>query len=221
MKVYFVSGLAAGCNVFDRIKLPYGFEKKYIEWYIPKEKETLEEYAENLSRFVDQSAPFSLIGYSFGGIVIQEMNRYLKPEKNIIISSIKDESEIPPLLRLGRKIHFTERFPMDFFSKDSILTELFTRYIYNIKPFESNKYLTCTDPFYLKWSIEKILNWKPSLKCENLYHIHGTDDHVFLFKLIKNAYRITSGDHMMVLKKNREISRLLEAILVNNLKLLI
>lgn len=214
--VYFISGFLANCKVFDRIKLPDGFKKQYIEWIIPNGDETLKEYARKMAQSIDQSSPFILLGYSFGGMVIQEMNKFLSPQKNIIIASIKNESETPRLHKIGQKINFTERFPMNILAHGSVVNKLYIKYIYHIPPSESNEFIGCTDPVYIKWSINQILNWKsPQCECLNLYHIHGTKDLAFPYSNLKNVdFSVENGDHLMIFKKYREINKILSQILL-------
>ncbi|MDL2214820.1 alpha/beta hydrolase [Dysgonomonas sp. OttesenSCG-928-M03] len=214
VNVYFVSGLSANCQVFDKLELPEGYQKKYIEWYIPRIDETLEEYARNMAANIDTTQPFILVGYSLGGIIIQEMNHFLSPLKNIIIASIKDESEIPPLLRLGRKIKFAQRFPFWQLVDNRRVKEIFAHFVYHIKDIDMLEYVSYTNPVYMKWGVTQILNWHPSIVCPNLFHIHGTRDQTFPHKLIKNAYVIKGGDHFMVFKRHKKISAALNQILL-------
>ncbi len=86
--VYFISGMCYNCKVFDKLRLPKGYRKVYIEWYIPRPDESLSEYARTMAKVIDTSSPFILIGYSFGAVVMQEMTLFLKPEKCVIISSL-------------------------------------------------------------------------------------------------------------------------------------
>ncbi|MDH6355957.1 pimeloyl-ACP methyl ester carboxylesterase [Dysgonomonas sp. PH5-45] len=217
MNVYFIPGFLATGRVFDRIQLPDGFEKKYLEWYIPRGDETLNEYARKMAQGIDSSQPFVLIGYSFGGIVAQEINAFLKPEKTIIMASVKSEAEIPPLYRLGRRIKFAERFPMDFKEKDGVLTRLFTQLIYPAVPDRGNPFIGYADsPEYIKWSINQILNWRPNGVCPDLYHIHGADDKLLPYKYVKDAIPIAKADHMMVFKKYKAINEILARILLQN-----
>jgi len=215
MNVYFVSGMSANCKVFDKLELPTGFEKKYIEWYIPNGDESLFDYSRKMAETIDVSQPFLLVGYSLGGIIIQEMNKFLKPEKNIIIASVKGESEIPSLFRLGRQINFARRFPIETIMQNNIVVDLFARLIYGARPEEAALYMSYTDPVYTRWALEKILEWKPSVVCRNLYHIHGGRDQVFSAKYIKNAYIIEKGDHLMVIKRHKEVSKILQDILLD------
>ena len=43
--VYFISGMCYNCKVFDKLRLPKGYKKAYIEWFIPSPDESLSEYA--------------------------------------------------------------------------------------------------------------------------------------------------------------------------------
>jgi UDP-N-acetylmuramyl pentapeptide phosphotransferase/UDP-N-acetylglucosamine-1-phosphate transferase len=42
---------------------------------------------------IDDSKPFFLLGYSFGGIIVQEINRKKPAAKTIILGSIKSQKE--------------------------------------------------------------------------------------------------------------------------------
>ena len=101
--VYFISGMCYNCKVFDKLRLPKGYKKAYIEWFIPSPDESLSEYAHKMAKMIDTSRPFILIGYSFGAVIMQEMTLFLKPEKCVIISSFKSKREIPILSRQSGK----------------------------------------------------------------------------------------------------------------------
>jgi len=212
--VYFISGITANCQVFEQLELPDGFNKVYIEWVMPDINDTLQDYAHKMAATIDTTRPFVLFGYSFGGIIIQEMNHFLKPEKNIIIASVKSNDEFPPLLRFGRKIKFAERFPLWSLSDNQKIKDLLARYIYQARDIDMFKYVSYTDPTYMKWSIHQILNWTPQFVCPNLYHIHGTRDITFPQKYIKGANFINRGDHLMVMKRPQQVNEVLAEILL-------
>jgi hypothetical protein len=215
MNVYFISGMCVNCKVFDKIQLPDGYNKKYIEWYIPGEKETLEEYTHKMAESIDTSEPFIIVGYSFGAIIMQEMNKFLTPEKNIVISSIKSEQEIPLLFHFARKSHIAKHLPKQLFAVDKTISNLLAYLIYGMSDEDIERCVTCTSPEYIKWSIYQITNWIPKTQCKNLYHIHGTKDQTFPYKQVKNSFTIENGDHLMVMKKAKEVSQVLCAILLN------
>jgi pimeloyl-ACP methyl ester carboxylesterase len=217
INVYFVSGLSANCHVFDKIELPAGFEKQYIEWIIPRADETLEEYARNMAKAIDASQPFVLVGYSFGGMIIQEMNKFLHPVKNILIASVKHDSEMPSWMRFGRRIKFAERFPFWQLIDNKRVKDALAPLVYHLRDVEMSTYVTHTNPVYMQWSVSQILNWKPGIECPNLYHIHGTRDLTFPHKYINGAYLIEGGDHLMALKRPRKVGKLLAAILLGEI----
>ncbi|NDW11086.1 alpha/beta hydrolase [Dysgonomonas sp. 520] len=211
--VYFVSGMCYNCKVFDNITLPEGFNKIYIEWLIPQKDETLSDYSKRMIAPINTKRPFVLVGYSFGAIILYEMNRYVKPQKNIIISSFKREDETPTLFRLAKSINFAERIPEKAYSATQFITNIFNRLVYTLPTSSLDEYMTQTDPVYIKWSIHQITNWQPHFLLPNVYHIHGTKDQIFSFKTIKDAIEIKDGDHLMVFKKHKEISENLSQIL--------
>ncbi len=216
MKVYFLSGMCVNCRVFDQIRLPEGYEKRYIEWHIPREDETLDEYTRKMAEEIDTSEPFILVGYSLGGIIMQEMNRFLRPEKNILISSMKRTEEIPRLFRVAKEIRFSERFPKSLYSVNKAITLLFTRLVYDMSAEFIERCVTYTSPEYMHWTTHQITHWEPVEPCPNLYHIHGTKDQVFPSKQIQDAYKIEEGDHVMVMKKAEEVNRLINEIIISD-----
>lgn len=216
--VYFISGMCYNCTVFDNLKLPDGFNKKYIEWMIPEPEETLEKYTRKMMAGIDTSRPFILVGYSFGGVIVQEMNKYLNPIKTIIISSFKRVEEIPGMFKVVSRANLWEKIPERLYNSTEFITEIFNRFIYNVPNSELISYMTITDPVYVRWAVNQITTWKPPYEVPRLYHIHGTDDQIFPFTLIHNAFPVQGGDHLMVFKKADVVSLILGSILLINEK---
>lgn len=212
--VYFISGMCYNCKVFDKLVLPKGFRKIYVEWYVPHPDESLSDYAIRMAGNIDRSKPFILVGYSFGAVIMQEMNRFLNPEKSIIISSFKSKGEIPRLFRAAAKANLAERLPVSLFSRTDFITNAFNYLVYNASTADLAEYMTVTDPTYIKWAIEQITGWIPETTTKHLYHIHGTDDQIFPFKQLKRVFPVEGGDHLMVVKKARNVSYILASILL-------
>jgi pimeloyl-ACP methyl ester carboxylesterase len=219
MKVYFLSGICVNCNVFDQIQLPEGYEKVYIEWILP-EAETFEEYARKMAETIDIREPFVLIGYSMGGTIAQEMNTFLKPEKTIIISSIKATEEIPHLFRIVKKTRMNGRLPQRMYKVNKKISDLFVHWVFDMSDQEIADYVAYTSPHYMKWTTCQITEWEPKGNCANLYHIHGTKDQVFPFSLIQNAIPVEGGDHVMIIRKTEEVNRIINQILCKNITFL-
>ncbi|HZH69884.1 MAG TPA: alpha/beta hydrolase, partial [Flavobacteriaceae bacterium] len=102
--LYFVPGLAANKEIFRYISLPESqFEIHYLEWLIPEKNEAIEAYAKRMAEGITHTENIVLIGVSFGGVVVQEMQAFVKAEKVIIISSVKTKHELPLRLTIARK----------------------------------------------------------------------------------------------------------------------
>lgn len=214
INVYFLSGMCVNCKVFDKIKLPIGYEKQYIEWHIPRDDETLEEYTRTMANNIDTTHPFILVGYSLGGIIMQEMNKFLKPEKNILISSMKNKSEIPPLFRIAKMTHITKLLPKQLYTTNKSISNLFTHLVYDMSIDDIEQCVTYTSAEYMKWASYQITHWEPTIEIENLYHIHGIKDQVFPYKQIQNAFYVEDGDHLMVMKKAEKVNQILNDMIL-------
>ncbi|NNK81666.1 MAG: alpha/beta hydrolase, partial [Flavobacteriaceae bacterium] len=100
INVYFMPGMAANSKIFEYIDLPKDqFRCHLLEWFLPLEKETLQAYAKRMCSNIKHENVV-LIGVSFGGILVQEMSRFLRIRKLIIISSVKSREELPRRMRL-------------------------------------------------------------------------------------------------------------------------
>ncbi|MGV4461043.1 alpha/beta hydrolase [Ornithobacterium rhinotracheale] len=207
MKLYCISGLGANQKAFKFLKFPDGIEPVFIEWLIPERGETLAHYTQRMAKNIDTSEDFALLGLSFGGIIAQEMNRFLSPKKTILISTVKNHSELPKLMRWGGKLNADRLIPMRFFTSDSFLSYSFFRKLYDRRLPEIKEFFTHRDPYYLKWSIHQIIHWDPKdLVVKNLHHMHGDRDIVFPLRNIKNADIIKGGTHIMVMQLAKKVS---------------
>ena len=100
--VYFMPGLAASSKIFEFIELPSDtFEIHYLEWFLPDRGMTFEDYAKKMVSQIEHQQSV-LIGVSFGGMLVQEMAKYISTRKVIIISSIKKKSEMPRRLLFAK-----------------------------------------------------------------------------------------------------------------------
>ncbi len=212
--IYFVPGMATGSEIFEFIKLPSDrFELHFLEWLIPESMhESLEHYVERLSKFVEHKDPV-LVGVSFGGVVVQEMKKFVNPQKIIIISSIKSRDEMSKSMHIAKKLNLDKWLPISFVSD----VDRFERYalLRSIrgKLHHLKKYLNMRDTFYLPWALHNVINWDRTEIDSQVEHIHGTKDFIFPIKNIKNCIEIDGGNHVMILIKAKKISSLLEELI--------
>ncbi len=215
INVYFVSGMCYNCKAFDKLILPYGYHKVYLEWTIPRKYESLKEYASEMARKIDTRHPFILVGYSFGGVIVQEMAKIITPRKIILISTFKSLKEAPAIFRFARATNIIEKVPDSFFTSSDFMTSVFNKLVYDLPNEELAKYMTVTDPTYIRWAARQIVNWLPDgHPIPHLYHIQGTKDQLFPFDKMDNIIPVPGGDHLMILKHAREISRIIDYILM-------
>lgn len=213
--LYFVPGLAASSKIFENLTFPSHYEIHYLEWIDPIKNESIESYAKRLSALVKHPNPV-LIGVSFGGVIVQEMKKYLQPKITIIISSIKTKYEHSYLSRLAKSSKIYRLFP--FFVNHAL--EFSLRLVFGKKATERiglyNLYLSKRDYNYLKWSLTNVLNWKREKADSEIIHIHGNKDEVFPIKYIKNCIIVENGRHIMILNKAKTISQLIQQNIDNN-----
>ena len=100
--VYLMPGMAANPSIFEFIKLPQDtFEIHWLEWMIPIKNESLQDYALRMSAKVEHENAV-LLGVSFGGVLVQEMSKFLNLKKLIVVSSIKSKYELPKRMKLAK-----------------------------------------------------------------------------------------------------------------------
>jgi len=200
--IYFVPGMAANAKIFEYIKLPESdYEIHYLEWDIPLEKESLEEYALRMTKKIIHKEPI-LLGVSFGGILVQEMSKFISTKKVVVISSVLHEKEFPYRMKFAKRTKVYKLVPTRLFSDVEKLVKYALGETIKERAELYKKYLSVSDEKYLTWAIEQIVNWKQTQKLKNVIHIHGNKDKVFPVENIKgNVIKVNNGTHIMIINK--------------------
>ena len=209
--IYFVPGMAAGPEIFRNIKLPDDkYRLEVLEWLIPAKNESLQHYAKRMAARVKEPNAI-LIGVSFGGVVVQEMEQFLTLKKLIIISSVKTRSELPKRMRIAGFTKAYKLIPTSVILSAEDLTK------FSIGPKSKKRlrlyqeYLNVRNKNYLDWALQKMVTWDRLTEVKGVVHIQGDRDTVFPIKYIKKSIVIPGGTHIMILNRGREISnKLLE-----------
>ncbi|RYF85427.1 MAG: alpha/beta hydrolase [Chitinophagaceae bacterium] len=209
--VYLISGLAADERIFRNLTLEA--EVVFIPWLIPLHpKEPLPEYAERMAEKIIPGWPGIIAGVSFGGMVALEIASVRPWLKAVEISSINDPKFLPWHLRLVRFSGLYKIMPPQalkwfpqagawfFGTKGKTEYALFT------------DILNGADPFYMRWAINQLLNWKPENTTDCL-QIIGTDDTIFPPRYCPGAIQIKGGTHLMVYSEAAQISQILNKLL--------
>lgn len=210
-KLYIVSGLGADFKVLEKLKFPEHLEVVFLDWLIPNRNEEFSDYVKRMADRIDDSAPFCLLGYSFGGIMVQEMDKIKPAQKIVILGSIKSDREKSRFIRMGEITRVPKYLPENIFTEKSTLAYTFIRKLFDPKNPRLMEYFNVRDPYYLKWCIEKITSWKFQ-ENPKVIQILADRDIVFPIKNSKPDYVIENATHLFPATKHREVSELLEKI---------
>lgn len=215
MNTYFISGLGADKRIFSKLKLDEKINIIHIDWINPVKNELLSAYAERLSKVIDKSQPYALVGVSFGGMIAVEIAKILKPTITVIISSTMLSMHLPALYRFAGKFGLLKLIPAKFLKSSNKLTQ---SYYFGTRSGSEkallSKIIKDTDPYFLKWAIGSILSWENKIKPARIFHIHGTNDKILYSKKATPDFVIENGTHFMVYQNAAEISRIIDKLLL-------
>ncbi|MDQ0638796.1 pimeloyl-ACP methyl ester carboxylesterase [Pedobacter sp. W3I1] len=217
MNTYFISGLGADKRIFSKLKLNEKINIIHINWITPNKNESLASYAERLSSAIDITLPFALVGVSFGGMIAVEIAKILRPATTIIISSTMMSTHLPALYRFAGKLGLLKFIPARLLKSSNKLTQ---NYYFGTRSSNEKTLLgqiiKDTDPYFLKWAIGSILSWRNKIKPKDIYHIHGTNDKILYAKTAQPDFIIENGTHFMVYQNAKEISGIIDRIVLNS-----
>ncbi|WP_109853591.1 alpha/beta hydrolase [Aquimarina sp. AU58] len=216
--VYFVPGMAADVSIFEYIKLPKDkFVTQTLPWKIPNKNESIEDYAKRMCEEIEHKNCI-LIGVSFGGVMVQEMSKYLSLKKLVIISSVKSRFELPKRIKIARKTRAYKLLPTAIVSKIDNWEKLAFGDFAKKRAAMYQKYLSINDKRYLDWAIENMVCWNQEKTPDDLIHIHGNKDIVFPIANIKNCITVDGGTHVMIVNRARWFNKNLPEIISDNLR---
>ena len=214
--IYLMPGMAASPNIFEYLKLSEHYEVNCLSWITPNKNEPLSDYAQRMCVRIKDENPI-LVGVSFGGLLVQEISRFLKCEKVIIISSIKSNQELPAHMKIAQKTNLHKLLPTQWIENiESLAMFAFGK---DLKRRVSlyQRYLSERDHRYLDWSINQLVNWNRSKADKTVIHIHGLKDSVFPIKNIQKPYIEIEGNHSIVLTQSQWLNKNLPKIISNNI----
>ncbi|MEL7406906.1 MAG: alpha/beta hydrolase, partial [Cyanobacteria bacterium J06558_2] len=155
-----------------------------------------------------------IVGLSFGGIIAIEIAQQISTEKVILISSTKNQQEIPGYFKILRWLPVHRLFPAGLLLW---LGKLLASWFFSLETIDEKKLfrliLADTNPRFMKWAIDQVINWKNELTPENVYQIHGTSDRIFPSRLVREDFQVSQGGHFMVMNRAEQISNLIAKII--------
>ncbi len=210
--IYCISGLGATAKAFSKINLP-GYKLQVIEWLQPLHKETIEAYAARMRAYIPDENPV-LMGLSFGGVMCIEIARQMPVQKIILISSIKTKNELPLWMKTVAKLRLHKIVPL---KANYRLTRPVQNYFLGAITTEDKqvalKFRQEADIQYVRWAVDKIINWRNHWQHPSIIHIHGTADKMFPVKRVNATAVIKNGNHFMIMNKAAQVSAAIEQLL--------
>ena len=212
VNLYCMPGMAASPKIFEFISLPKPIKIHLLSWIPPLKDEPLTDYAIRMCERVTQTNPI-LLGVSFGGVLVQEMSKYLPGCQVVIVSSIKSKDELPLSMKMAKKTNAHKLLPMQWINNlDNLSLFVFGEGIQRRLALYQ-KYLSERNPDYLSWAIDSLVNWDKTEVSKNIIHIHGEKDTVFPIKNLLHPFMKIKGGHAAIITQahwfNKELSKIL------------
>ena len=213
--VYLMPGMAASPTIFEYIKLPEAdYKIHWLEWQIPDKNETLEAYAQRMCKFIEFDNVV-LLGVSFGGMLVQEMSKFVKLKKLIVVSSVKSHHELPKRFKLLKITKAYKILPTQLVSNIDLLAKYAFGETIKKRVDLYKKYLSVNDKTYLDWAIKQVVCWEQKEANTDAIYIHGDKDIVFPHSCGGNSIVVKGGSHIMVINKykwfNENLPKLIES----------
>jgi esterase/lipase len=213
--VYLMPGMAANPTIFEYLKLPEEqYKIHWLEWQIPNKNETLSEYAQRMCKFIKHDEVV-LLGVSFGGILVQEMSKFIKLKKLIVVSSVKSHHELPKRFKLIKITKAYKILPTQLVSNIDLLAKYAFGETIKKRVDLYKKYLSVSDKTYLDWAIKQVVCWDQEEPNKEAIYIHGDKDIVFPHSCQGNCIIVEGGTHIMVINKykwfNENLPKLIES----------
>jgi pimeloyl-ACP methyl ester carboxylesterase len=214
MNVYLIPGLAADERVFRHIRLPEGYHPQILQWVRPEPKESLASYAMKLAEQIDRSAPFTLVGLSFGGMLATEIAKRLQPHKTVLISSVPHSSQLPSYYRWAWRIGVQYIMTPTVIKSGVMIKRLLTA-----EAPEDKKIIVemarDMDPEFVRWAMWTIVHWKTTEgSVPGCMHIHGSADVILPCRFTRPSHLVPKAGHLMIFNQADRINALLAEILL-------
>ncbi len=209
LNVYCIPGMGVNERLFRNLNLN-NCNIHHIKWETPFKNELLSEYAMRLTKQIDSSKPFVLVGVSFGGMCCVEIAKQLEPLKTFIVSSNKFHDELPLKLTFWRVIPIYRLFRDGFYKNAVMFTKKQFGIVTEEQKINFKKMLDEAPENYFNGAVNCIVKWRNKIRPANLIHIHGNADRVLPHRKLKECdYTIKGGTHFMIVNRGEEISEII------------
>ncbi|MGI4864672.1 MAG: alpha/beta hydrolase [Janthinobacterium lividum] len=204
---YLIPGLGADERVFRGLHL--SGPSAVLHWLPPQSPtEPLRHYAARLAEAVPLGQPCWLVGVSFGGLLALEIGRLRPLARVVLISSLADARQLPPLLKLGRATGLYRLVPFGLLPRLPRLAQWFFG-ARNGREYQLlARILRDTDPAFARWTTRQLLHWD-STGVPAATRLHGTHDRLLPASAASIDYPVPGAGHFMIVSHAAQVSRLL------------
>jgi len=211
--VYLIPGQGSDARLYKKIALDSVFELRNIDYFTPEKDWNMREFAHQLSKQIDTTTEYSIIGVSLGGMLATEMADFLHPENVIVISSAKDRNEFPFRYRFQKTIPVYKIVPAGLVKLGAKVLQPIVEPDRRKDAATFKSMLRDKDPKFLKRTVKMIMEWDRLDYNQNIIHIHGDIDKTIPARNVAFDYLVEDGSHMMALTRGDLISEILNKIL--------
>lgn len=202
----FIPGLGADSRLFVHQQKAFK-NSMFPPWLKPERGELLTHYARRWAKRLKLKPDCCLVGVSFGGMVAQEMARWVKPGAVLLIGSCRSPAHIPTYLKLAGSLPTWPGFSKKLCG---IFPET-SGYFLGAKNSAQRKLLIQmfldTPNDFAKWTVNAIRTWDGCrANGTRIFHIHGEKDHLIPLRRVQPDQVILGGGHLINLTHPREVN---------------
>ncbi|MEX2483268.1 MAG: alpha/beta hydrolase [Brumimicrobium sp.] len=208
--IYLFPGQGSDCRIFSKLEFDTNrFEVSCFDYGVPMKDESLEDFALRISKYIDTTREFVLIGVSLGGMLCTELAHQINPSKTIIISSAKTMHELPKKYTLQRQVNLYKVIPANWYKKGALFLQPIVEPDRRNEKSTFKAMLKKKSPLYFKRTVKMLVLWNRTSCTEEIIHIHGDKDHTIPLDNLKPSYIVKNGSHMMTLTRARDINKII------------
>jgi hypothetical protein len=135
----------------------------------------------------------------------------------VILGSIKSDREKSRFIRTGEVTKIPRILPVSLFNDKAANVYAVIRKLFDPKNPKLLQYFKVRDPYYLKWSVEKVSEWKFE-ENPNVIQILGDKDIVFPIRYSNPNYVVKGGTHLFPATKSKEVSKILKEVFLEKIE---
>ena len=185
----------------------------HLDWFLPIIGESIDAYAlrMQLKNSISADDPV-LMGVSFGGMMAVELAKHFPAATVILISSAGTHRQLPWWMKLvgrlglnrllpnrpGRGIRWLEDYFLGVETRDD--AELVAEFRGKV------------DPRYLRWAVDRIVNWENEWQPQRYFHLEGDRDRIFPLSRSGATDIVPGAGHFMVYNRSATVSAILNRI---------